>query len=172
MRDIARNYFSLFQYNIKIFFIELKNIWIVIYIKGDESIIPGIYIKTIKSMEYINNNYEYDYVIRTNLSSFWNLNKALEMKPLLPKEIFCGGIINYHSQTFISGTGIMLSKDICQKLVNLGIIETEYNDDVIIVMTLTNNLNLQLMSINDLNYTMKYYIDNVGYIPDNNETIL
>lgn len=178
MRDIARKYFGLFEDKIKIFFIELKTDMECdvyekddyIYVKGEESIKPGIYKKTIKSIEYINKHYEYDYLIRTNLSSFWNLNKVLELKPLLPRENFCGGIINCHE--FISGTGIMISKDTCHNLVNLGIIESSDYDDVHISKCLKDDLKLKFTYVTDFHYTIKYYVDNLSHLSNDDENIL
>ena len=179
MRNVARKYFSLYEDKIKIFFIEFKKDMECdicekddyIYVKGEEweeCINPGIYIKTIKSMEYINKTYDYDFLIRTNLSSFWNLNKLLELKPLLPKENFCGGTTIWENH-FITGTGIMLSKDSCHKLVNLGIIGTHLNDDVIIGVSLKFYLHLYFTYISDLNYSTKYCIDDSSSIATTND---
>jgi hypothetical protein len=41
----------------------------ILYIKGEESFIPGILDKTIKAIEYCNKKYEYDYIIRSNIST-------------------------------------------------------------------------------------------------------
>ena len=122
MRPFTRKYFDLYKDKIKYFFIELvedldtelceKEDYL--FIKGQESIIPGIYIKTIKSIKYINENYNYDYLIRTNLSSFWNLNNLLNLNKNIPFNNFAGGFIPFGE--FISGTGIMLSKDVSVNL--------------------------------------------------------
>ena len=64
MRIHTRKYFNLFSKKIKYFFIELKNniendiieLDDYIYIKGDESLIPGIYIKSIINLILTNCN--------------------------------------------------------------------------------------------------------------------
>jgi hypothetical protein len=166
MRYYARNYFKLYNTQIKYFFIELKedlncdlcedNDYI--YVKGTESIAPGIYIKTIKSMKYINENYNYDFIVRTNLSSFWNLNNLLLLKNNLSHVNFCGGYIIFNR--FISGTGIILSKDVCinlSKELNIG----NENDDVHISALLC-QFNYTLNNISQ--YKMEYLINNIGCI--------
>jgi len=168
MRQFAREYFSLYKENVKIFFIELKNDLECdvcekddyIYVKGEECITPGMYIKTIKSMEYVNNNYDYDFLIRTNLSSFWNLKNLFTLKKSLPLTNFAGGFII--CELFISGTGIILSKDVCINLVNLGIdyhTMYHYNEDVYIGILLEYSLNISLCDINNFNYMLKWCID-------------
>jgi hypothetical protein len=45
-----------------------------IFIKGCETIIPGCLIKTIKSINYLLKNEDFDFIFRTNMSSVVNLN--------------------------------------------------------------------------------------------------
>jgi hypothetical protein len=138
MRHYAINYFNLYNKQIKYFFIELKEDLVCdicekddyIYVKGTENLVPGIYIKTIKCMKYINENYEYNFVVRTNLSSFWNLDNLLSLKNNLPYDNFCGGYIMFNQ--FLSGTGIVLSKDVCINLSKEIIINNNVMDDVYI----------------------------------------
>jgi hypothetical protein len=88
MRYYLSKYFSLYKTQIKYFFIEMKNtldceiceIDNYIYTKGEETFIPGIYIKTMKTIKYINEKYDYDFIVRTNLSTFWNLNNLMILK--------------------------------------------------------------------------------------------
>jgi hypothetical protein len=68
--------------HIKSFFIKENNqitipilINDMIYVKCKPSLSPGILIKTIKSFEYIYNNYNFKYIYKTNLSSFLDLHK-------------------------------------------------------------------------------------------------
>ena len=72
MRFYIRNYFNLYKKQIKYFFVELKEDLDcdvcqdddTIFIKGIECITPGMYIKTIKSMRYINEKYNYNFLVR------------------------------------------------------------------------------------------------------------
>ena len=116
MKELSPKYYSLFSDKIKFFFIENRQIddQVIednnfLYINGNESFIPGIYQKSIKAIEYINNKYSYDYVNRTNLSTIWHMENLFKFLDIKPKERFAGG---YAFQGFISGTGIIMSRDV------------------------------------------------------------
>lgn len=56
-----------------------------IFCKYEESLEPGIMLKTMAAIRYCEKNMKYDYILRTNLSSFWNfpvLSLELNMKPI------------------------------------------------------------------------------------------
>ncbi len=42
--------------------------------------------KSILAFQYILKNYKFDYVIRTNISTFWNLNKLNRVLTKLPNK--------------------------------------------------------------------------------------
>jgi len=117
MKELSPKYYNLYSNEIKYFFIENRqnnNNEVIednnfLYINGTESFIPGIYNKTIKAIEYINNKYSYDYIIRTNLSTFWHMENLFKLLNIKPKERFAAG---YAFQGFISGTGIIMSRDV------------------------------------------------------------
>jgi tetratricopeptide (TPR) repeat protein len=96
----------------------------ILYIKGEESYIPGILDKTIKALEFIKDN-DYDYVVRSNISTIINfeilkyyLNDFDFGGPLIYTachENHISGMIGknfelYKDLGFISGTCIILSK--------------------------------------------------------------
>ena len=173
MRNYSRKYLNLYKKQIKYFFIEFKedldcDIYEnddIILVKGKEHLTPGVYIKTIKCIKYINENYDYDFLVRTNLSSFWNLNNLLNLKEHLNLNNFCGGYIIFNS--FISGTGIILSKDVSINL-SINIYETDMNEDVFISALLQYlGYNLTDLNNNIKNYQMEYLIndiDNINHI--------
>jgi hypothetical protein len=124
---------------IKYFFVEFRNNQeeIVIeendhiYIKGEESINPGMILKTCKAFEYINTHYDYEFVIRTNLSTVFHMPNLLEYLYIIPNTNACGGF-NYRS--FITGTGIILTKDVANQIVDNFLFYdiTKHNEDIII----------------------------------------
>src|SRR3990167_3166550 len=58
----------------------------VLWSRTEECVKPGILNKTILSMEYfLSRLHEFDYVLRTNLSSFYVMPKLLEFLKTLPK---------------------------------------------------------------------------------------
>ena len=90
--------------NIKSYFIKYKknlhdDIYLdendnTIYIKGVENFIPGVLDKSIKAIEYCLHNFKFDYLLRTNMSSFIILNKLYNY--CINNSIDCGGFISYH----------------------------------------------------------------------------
>lgn len=96
--------------------------------------------KTLRSFDLIK-NFDFDFIYRTNSSSY--VDKKLLKKYLLdkPKENFYSGLVgNYHGILFASGSGFVISKD----LVNLVLEKKddwnhEYIDDVSLGFLLTNN---------------------------------
>jgi hypothetical protein len=163
MHKIWEKYMNIHP-NIKSFFIknnkflendvELNNKNNTIYCKGDENYIPGILNKTIKSINYCMNNYKFDYIYRTNLSTVLDLDKLYKYAR--------NNKVNYAGQSygnFISGSGILLSKESCIKLINdKSLIDNEIIDDV----SIGNTLN-------------KYYkIENISFyhVKDVNDKIL
>lgn len=117
-----------------------------LFVKTEEGYTPGIINKTILSMEaFLPKLKDYDYVLRTNLSSFYVFSRLLNFINTLPKEkCYCGvplyipadwypkfGYIN-----FVSGAGIILSTDLVEMLVRekeeIFKFNSELPDDVLI----------------------------------------
>lgn len=45
-----------------------------IFCKCDENLEPGILLKTMMAIKFVDENMDYSYILRTNLSSFWNFS--------------------------------------------------------------------------------------------------
>ena len=58
----------------------------LVYDHVPETYHPGMLTKTLYAIEYIHNNFEYDYIIRTNLSQFWIFHRLVNRLDKLPKE--------------------------------------------------------------------------------------
>ena len=88
-----------------------------LYIKGNETFIPGILEKTIKTFEYFQNEYtNFDYIIRSNISTIVNFN-LLNSELILNPFDYGGSVLHYRPDcTFPSGTGIIFSKKAFAKL--------------------------------------------------------
>jgi hypothetical protein len=161
MKEYAKKYYYPYKY----YFIEMDNtldtdikeIGDTIFVKGNESIIPGIYIKTIKAIQHVQ-KYSFDFLIRTNLSSFWNFNHLKTLH--LPLTNYAGGIIIFNQ--FISGTGIILSKDVSNQL---SLHETNDHDDVYISKQLQ-SMGITLSRLDDSK--MIYLTDGIFKEPDLN----
>lgn len=107
-----------------------------LYIKGSESYIPGILHKTVKGFEYVEKNFDYDYVTRTNLSSFWYFPNYIERLKTLPTQKLCFGNIGYtlfdkKHISFISGAGMTFTRDVIQNILqHTSDICYDYIDDI------------------------------------------
>ena len=108
-----------------------------INVKCGLSLIPGVLIKTIESLKYIYNNYNFKYIFRTNLSSFIDLNK-LYLFTLNNSFNYAAVIGNYNNITFGSGAGFFLSRECVNYLITRDNIDYyKMNDDVVIGKILT-----------------------------------
>jgi len=89
----------------------------LIYDDLEESLVcPWPTTKVIRAMEYIDNNFDYEYLVRTNLSTFWDLDRLVVRLEQYPKtRCLTGvrGIIN----TPITGIAMVLSPDLVKLMV-------------------------------------------------------
>jgi len=125
LQNLSRLYYQAMakKYDCKYYFIEYNESITddivekedYIYIKGTEEF-EKIYTKTKKSMQYIDQTYEYDYIVRTNISSFWNIDNLFVLTNILPRQKCLSGYLMFNS--FISGTGIILSNDTCKYFIH------------------------------------------------------
>lgn len=90
----------------------------------EESLIPGVLVKTISALTQIDQNYSYNFILRTNLSSFFRFDKLynhITSSGPIHKGIY-EGVAGTHlldnnvALPFVSGAGILMSKDIVQLL--------------------------------------------------------
>ena len=118
LKQYQKLYLDKFKDSIKYFFLEYKENIIeniieiddFIFLKGKENpIIPNLLVKNIEAINYIKTKYDFDFILRTNLSSIWNIPKLLSLYDKIPKRNFFGGYVVANS--FITGTGIFISKD-------------------------------------------------------------
>jgi len=132
--------------NITSFFIKYKEDLIedvminedVIFIKGNETMIPGCLDKTIRSIEFLLKNMDFDFILRTNMSSVFDFKKVYG---LLNENIEYSGVINYYNNKqnkYVSGAGILLNKKTCIELIDTKM-SLNYNivDDIAIGELLT-----------------------------------
>ncbi len=113
----------------------------VVWSRTVESLVPGIINKTLMTLEFfMPRMQEFDYVLRTNLSSFYVFPRYMKFLKSLPrKKCYCGNPYGWAENSqlgwrFAHGAGITMSKDVAQFLVqNKGkIMAMPDYDDVII----------------------------------------
>lgn len=88
--------------------------------------------KTIKMFEFALKNYNFEFMFRTNLSSYVDLNFFLEYIDKIESRNCYMGYIGYHEKiAFASGAGILLSRDMVELLVNKqSMIDKDLIDDL------------------------------------------
>jgi len=133
--------------NIRSFFIEMNDDLNLdtlvtddtIYFKGQESIIPGIFLKRQKALNYALQNFSnLKYVIQTNLSSFFIWNKMLNLLPKNPPPKF---IMGKKWGGFPSGCGSIYGKDVAEIIANSDINpEIEHDDCTVGKILLKHNI--------------------------------
>jgi hypothetical protein len=119
----------------------------VLCFKGHESYVPGVLEKTLKAFDYFKEHVEYEYVVRSNVSTIVNfelLFTALKQRPVY----YAGGkVLNlqwldvksgvvddlWHGTMYASGTCIILSKKMFMSVVkNKHKLRKEFIDDLAI----------------------------------------
>ena len=95
---------------------EVQN---TITVPTNESYIPGILISTIEAVRALLNDSRrtFTYILRTNLSSLWHWDRlfaALKVMQLPATGVYAGVL----GGGFVSGAGMLLSRDVAQALVN------------------------------------------------------
>lgn len=117
-----------------------------IKIKGEETFIPGILNKTIKAIEICLHKFKFDVLIRSNMSTVIDMNAIRNQVDPMNGPVFGGptkilrwldeksGVTaekNLNGTSFVSGTGIVMSRDICTSLIaNQSKIRKDLIDDV------------------------------------------
>ena len=106
----------------------------ILYLPGKETYLPGILDKTMGTFSYVRKNYpDYDYYLRTNISTIVDINRLLEK---LDKEhiSYGGGLLHigkgyrdpscgiendrYEGLTYVWGTAILFSNEMFKRFVD------------------------------------------------------
>ena len=84
-----------------------------LFVQGSESLHPGVLLKTLAAFE----RYcaDYDYLLRTNLSSLWFLDRFLPVVASLPRRRLYAGVVV--EGWYASGAGLLLSGDAARLVV-------------------------------------------------------
>jgi hypothetical protein len=152
MQKILQKYYTTFS-NVKTIFYkysdEDKFEDNILYIKGVESLVPGVLEKTLKTFEYVINDIdEYDYIVRTNISSIINFKLLEEELIQNPVKFFGGGHImvlnwtgggitdsTWYGTLFVPGTCLIFTKEALKFIVqNQQLIHKDIVDDLAIAI--------------------------------------
>lgn len=122
--------------------------------------------KSLLAMKYISCNYTYDYIIRTNLSTFWNLNLVDNLLQKCPKTLcYSGGHdlspfrISHNTIIYTkiySGVSIILTPDIIELFFNnLSKFNFNLPDDISLGLFMTD------FKFNPYDITDKLYLEGI-----------
>jgi len=161
----------------------------LILYKSNETLVPGIFQKTINAFNFCQKYLKYEYLIRTNLSTFIHIPRLLNYLSDKPKTQFIAGhynqipdvdnqilkqtLINTYLQKIVNdrfiymhGTGIILSSDVVGSILNE--MKTNYTkiqtvfslpDDVLLSLIMYNFLTFEDDKENSLYYHPKEFIN-------------
>ena len=127
----------------------------------NESVIPGILIKTIDAIEFVNNNYKYKHILRSNLGSFFILENLLKVCESLPdkdtyashkgSDRFCERGVD-----FAHGCGFWMSSDVVEELIaKRNSINIDKSDDIAIT-SLLEDIVIQSVPRFDMTHNVTY----------------
>jgi len=102
----------------------------VLYIRVDDSI-THTFEKMIKAFQFFEPQIEnYDFIFRTNLSSFLVLDRYVAYCRNQERERFCSAVIGYGGHIFPSGSGFTLTPDVAKYVIKNSCTDTQVIDDV------------------------------------------
>jgi hypothetical protein len=161
MLKIQRSYYHNFK-NVSSFFIDFRQNQMndveiendFIYVKGEDTYLNITY-KTINALEYALKNLQFDYIIRTNMSTIINIPQLYNYCLQLPtKDIYTSGCMmnlqwldpksgikdkSLFGTIFASGTSIIMSKNVIQFIIqHKSKIRYDIIDDVAIGIFISN----------------------------------
>jgi hypothetical protein len=132
----------------------------LVYDDLKESLIcPWPTTKVIRAMEYIDNNFDYQYLVRTNLSTFWDLDRLVARLEQYPRTGCLTGTTGIFD-TPITGIAMVLSPDLVKMMVthqseiNVKFEGKNYSEDYLLSSFITKNNHAQLVPGNQ--YTKRF----------------
>ncbi len=143
----------------------------VIWCKTEENLIPGLLKKTVLGMEAMLPRLdEFNFVIRTNLSSFFVFSRLLKFLELLPAT-GCYYASSLHSKGVIfgSGAGIILSPDLVKYIIasKQKLMDQPVIDDVMLGHLLLQHGKKELLSASRMDFpNMETWLQEKDAIPD------
>lgn len=166
MQDIWRRYMNKHP-NIQSFFIKCNESVEQTTIQDDcivsnglESVIEGVTLKTIQSIQYCLDHFEFDFIFRANLSTFLDLDKFYSWIITNNSIDYAGHMSIANNIKFGSGCGFFLSKQASTYLCeNSKLLQSGINDDVAFAILLLRKFKLvhcDKIDINDPNSPLLY----------------
>jgi hypothetical protein len=80
----------------------------LVYMDIEENYNPGMLKKTLRALQFVDQNYTYDFMLRTNLGTFWDFPRLLTHVDSLPSELCYSGDGPFES-IYVSGTDTLVN---------------------------------------------------------------
>ena len=141
-------------------FVKNENL---LLIKGEEKYeCESIFNKTIKALKFCYENYKFNYILRTNASTFWVYKNLLNFLKLGNKRKYIYGWKLYHlnntreKEYFISGTGIIIPYKLVPILFNHNEFKCVMDDVEISQYFISNGVKIKNALKHNQNYLVKF----------------
>lgn len=125
----------------------------VLTVNADETSVPGIIIKYMAALQFIQRNYSFDFVVRTNLSSCLNLYKLDEYISNFPRKLLYAGHVQrvLFPIVFCSGP-VTISADLIDVMLESykSIDINSHSDDVLMYHMLSHVRGLEIREYNNM----------------------
>lgn len=122
LKEIYKKYKDL-EPSIKVYFVYSGQVSFVpedcdlVYSDLKETVLqPHPAKKVVRALEHINKVHNYDYLIRTNLSTFWVFDRLLKRLNTLPTSNVLTGRPGFVRPLYVVGSDMVVSKDLVDKL--------------------------------------------------------
>jgi hypothetical protein len=113
----------------------------ILTVNGTESLIPGVLRKTLKAIEYCLKNFEFDVLIRSNMSTVLDYDELEKQLETIKRPVYGGHPWNYRITQniihtthfkFISGCCTVMDREVCNYLIHQPEFLNNVYDDVAI----------------------------------------
>ena len=179
-QEIWRSYMHRDREHFEVYFIKVDSelqsdyelSFDVIWSKVENNVSTGMVHRTLLSIEALMPRIEeFDYVLRTNLSSFYVFPRLLKFINTLPRNNCYCGVIGHAGVPFVSGAGFLLSRDLVKKMVSekesLLAPSPVYEEDLIIGKFFYDR-NIDMIPASRINFlTLSDWMDGKDSIPEN-----
>jgi hypothetical protein len=138
----------------------------LLLVKGEEKYeCKSIFNKTIQALKFCYSNYRFNYILRTNISTFWVYDNLLNFLKLDNKRNYIyGWKVNHlnnvgEKEYFISGTGIIIPYKLVPTLFNHNEIKCIMDDVEISQYFISNCIEIKDARKHNTNYLVKFEYD-------------
>lgn len=145
----------------------------LLLIKGEEILsCESTFNKTMKAIKFCYSNYKFNYIIRTNISTFWVYDNLLNFLKIHNRRNYIYGWKVYHlnnvgeREYFISGSGIIMQYKLVPKLFNHSEFKYTMDDVEISQHFISHDIGIKDAQKHNPNYLVKFNYDTKENLDD------